>query len=400
MQARTILHTLMRQVSGSMHATRRTALEAAVWAAVRSQALSVTALGRAMEGAALEKHCIKRADRLLSNRHLHGERQALYRALARRLIGQQARPVLLVDWSDLDPVKRHQVLRAALVLAGRALTIYEEVHGRATAEKRVTHARFLARLQALLPPGCRPVLVTDAGFRTPWFRAVEGMGWDWVARIRHRHWVQLDSAPDWQPVRRLQTQATAQPQALGAAQLTRTAPHRCRLVLYRGKAKGRHRLNRHGQRARSRYSEKHATAQREPWLLATNLPATRGLAKQVVRLYRTRMQIEEAFRDLKSRRFGLGSKDQRSRETARLSILLLIAALGLLLLWLIGSAARQRGLARHYQANSVRSSSVLSVIFLGLRICERDRDRFSAADIATAWQQMARLNAHCWAHAR
>ena len=149
MQAASILHRLIMQVSGSMHLVRRTALEAAVWAAVRSQTLTVTGLGRALAGPAREKPCIKRADRLLSNAHLQSERQALYRALSRRFVGAQRHPVLLVDWSDLDEVKRHQVLRASLVVAGRALTIYEEVHGRRTAVKRTTHRRFLAQLQKL-----------------------------------------------------------------------------------------------------------------------------------------------------------------------------------------------------------------------------------------------------------
>ncbi|MGH6629161.1 MAG: transposase, partial [Burkholderiales bacterium] len=180
MQAGTILQKLLVQVCGSMHAVRRTALEAAVSAAVQSQTLTVTGLGRALVSPAREKHCIKRADRLLSNAHLQGERQALFRALARRLVGAQRHPIMLVDWSDLDACKRHQVLRASLVVAGRALTVYEEVHGRRTAVKRATHRRFLRRLKDLLPAGCQPLLVTDAGFCTPWFRAVEQLNWYWV----------------------------------------------------------------------------------------------------------------------------------------------------------------------------------------------------------------------------
>jgi len=28
-------------------------------------------------------------------------------------------------------------------------------------------------------------VITDSGFRGPWFRAVEALGWDWVGRIRN-----------------------------------------------------------------------------------------------------------------------------------------------------------------------------------------------------------------------
>lgn len=399
MQAPTILHRLIMQVSSSMHSTRRAALEALVWAAAHSQALTVTGLGRALPGPAREKHCIKRADRLLSNTHLQGECPALYAALARKLVGQQRHPVIAIDWSDLDEVKRHQVLRASLVVAGRALTLYEEVHGRKTAVKRRTQQCFLWHLRDVLPTGCQPVLVTDAGFRTPWFREVEALGWYWVARIRHRHLLQWESGGDWQPAKALYPQATPQPRALGAVRLTRNTPHPCRLVLYRGKAQGRHRLTRHGRRARSRYSEKHARTQREPWLLATNLPANRWLAKKVVRLYRARMQIEEAFRDLKSRRFGIGLELHRTHNAARLAVLLLIGALALLLLWLLGTAAQARHLQRHYQANTVRNKTVLSSIFLGMRVCKRRCDQFSLTELAAAWQFIGRLNAQCWGYA-
>ena len=46
-------------------------------------------LGPRYWGIAREKHNIKRADRLLSNPHLQSEREAMYRVLAQRLVGQQ-----------------------------------------------------------------------------------------------------------------------------------------------------------------------------------------------------------------------------------------------------------------------------------------------------------------------
>jgi hypothetical protein len=35
------------------------------------------------------------------------------------------------------------------------------------------HREFLDGLARVLPKGCRPIIVTDAGFRGPWFRDVE-----------------------------------------------------------------------------------------------------------------------------------------------------------------------------------------------------------------------------------
>ena len=396
MQAGTILHKLLIELCGPMHAVRRTALEVVVTSAVRCQRLTVTALGRGIESLAREKHCIKRADRMMSNRHLHAERVQIYGALARHLVGSQRQPVMVVDWSDLDATKRNQVLRASLVVAGRGLTVYEEVHGRATAVKTRTLERFLDRLRSLLPPTCTPVLVTDAGFCTPWFRQIEALGWWWVGRIRRRDLVRGEPEGEWRPLRELHAGARSVPQAMGQVWLTRVAGHVCQLVRYRGKARGRHKLTAHGQRAKWGPSEKHARSGREPWILATNLPATRTLAKKVVRLYRARMQIEEAFRDLKSVRFGLGFDQHRSRDACRLAVLLLVAALALMLLWLLGSIARTRGWERHYQANTVRRKPVLSVIYLGLCLYKRSTEVFTATELINAWRQITTLNSQCW----
>ncbi|MGH6635862.1 MAG: hypothetical protein ACRED0_06895 [Gammaproteobacteria bacterium] len=71
MQARQVLHKLLQKVCAEMHKLRRTALLVNVMAAaLHGEVLTVTHLGRAIRSEAKEKHCIKRADRLLSNRRL------------------------------------------------------------------------------------------------------------------------------------------------------------------------------------------------------------------------------------------------------------------------------------------------------------------------------------------
>ena len=241
-------------------------------------------------------------------------------------------------------------------------------------------------------------LVTDAGFKTPWFQAVEALGWYWVSRVRDRRYVKLGSESDWISANSLHPQATATPKAMGEVELARSQAHVCQLVIYKDKAKGRHEINRYGKRSRSQRSKKAARAAREPWILAANLPAGRKLAHSVVQIYRQRMQIEESFRDMKSARFGLALEFHRSRDPQRLAILLLILALALLVLWLIGSIAKERGLMRHYQANTVRYREVLSVIFLGIRIIKRAQDHFTADELRAAWRSVHRINARACDH--
>ena len=78
------------------------------------------------------------------------------------------------------------ILKAVVQVKGRALSIYGEVHPMRCYNNAKTHRRFLHPLQSTVPEGCCPIVVTDAGFRRPWFRDVEALGWDWVGRIRNR----------------------------------------------------------------------------------------------------------------------------------------------------------------------------------------------------------------------
>ena len=132
-------------------------------------------------------------------------------------------------------------------------------------------------------------------------------------------------------------------------------------------------------------SRKSAT---EPWLLATSLPLSSKLAKRVVRLYSQRMQIEEAFRDLKCTRFGLGLDHHVCKNVQRLAILLLIAMLALFVAWLMGKALELTGKHRDYQANTVRDRTVLSSIFLGLRVIDDHRNVLSELDIGAAFRHL------------
>lgn len=68
MHARKVSHKILFNTLPWIHKARLTALEECLLAAIESRRLSVTGIGRTIHSTAKEKHCIKRADRLLSNR--------------------------------------------------------------------------------------------------------------------------------------------------------------------------------------------------------------------------------------------------------------------------------------------------------------------------------------------
>ncbi|HZC00354.1 MAG TPA: IS4 family transposase [Gammaproteobacteria bacterium] len=397
MQARQVLHKLLQKVCSEMHKLRRTALFVNVMAALHGEVLTVTPLGRSIRSEAKEKHCIKRADRLLSNHRLQGERLGIYSSLTPQLIGHKQRPVIILEWSDLDECKRHFLLRASVPVEGRSLTLYEEGHTLRSKEKPKTHRRFLQTLQKRLSPHCRPILVTEAGVRTSWFKQVEELGWDWVGRIRNRHEGQLPGEAQWVPCKSLYPRATSIPKALGRAGVTQSNPITCQLVLYKAKPKGRVHLNRLGQASQSAHSRKHTKAQREPWLLGTSLPEGFKLAQKVVKLYALRMRIEESFRDLKSTRFGLSLELHPTYQLEPLQGLLLIATLALRVAWLMGKATELTGQARHYQANTVKTRVVLSTLFLGLKVIDDSRVTLRLVDVIAATNSLhENLQQHCY----
>ena len=91
----------------------------------------------------------------------------------------------------------------------------------------------------------------------------------------------------------------------------------------------------------------------------------------LVNLFATRIQIEEAFRDLKSHRFGMGCEGSRRRCQELLGVLLLIATLAHSALWLTGQAGQRHNAHHRYQANTERARNVQSTVFLGAQLQRR-----------------------------
>jgi hypothetical protein len=296
------------------------------------------ALARHWPGAQQVTAPLKRLDRWLSNRSMQAARFSLYHAAAARLVHHRY-PVVLVDWSELPRDGRWHLLRASIARKGRALTLYEEVHPQRRLGARRVHKTFLRRLHAMLPADFQPIVVTDAGFHTPWFRAVESLGWYWLGRVRSRTRLRLaqTDAP-WLPVARYYARASARPESPGLARLTASNPIRCRLVRLKRPPQGRQQKRRDGRRAAGGTAREKARRQREPWVLACS-PELAYSAQALTRLYGLRMQIETAFRDLKSHQYDCAFEDTQTHVGARFEMLLLIHMLATQVAWLAALAS-------------------------------------------------------------
>jgi len=391
MHTRTVLQKFFQFSFPTVHAKRLLALQAAVDSILQGAPASTTAMGRQLSSPVRIKHRIKRMDRLVGNRLLYNERKLCYRAMCHWLLKAIGQPVILIDWSDFSKDRKQQLLRAAVPVGGRGLVLYEELHPHKLLGNREVQHRFLATLQDLIPAGCQPIIIADSGFKTPFFRQVESMSWHWLGRIRGQDRVAwCDDDASWIPAKSLYLQATCRPKLLGDACWARTNPLAAFLVLVRQPRRGRHAISPAGQRQRSKRSRKNAQRENEPWLLVASNSLREYPARRIVGLYKTRMQIEENFRDTKSGSFGLGIARENRTTFERASNLLLIAALAILILWANGAFAIQQKLEWLVVVNSSSKNPSYSVITVARLLIKYVRLKLPASCINKT-QKLIRL---------
>lgn len=204
---------------------------------------------------------------------------------------------------------QHQLLMIAVAYRRRAVPIawtwIRTSKGHSSAFKQLA---LLSYVYHLLPPNVPVLLVGDSEFGAiPVIQQVEQWGWYYVLRQKANNQVQLDEQAAWRGFGSV-IQAPGQRAWFPEVSLTLKHAHPTNLLAYWRKG------------------------EKQPWLLATNLPTLR----LAVSVYNRRMWIEELFGDLKGHGFHLA--DTHLQHVARLSRLTL--AVVLLYLWLVAVGTR------------------------------------------------------------
>ena len=368
MQTHRIVSQLLKDCLPFMHFARWRALCDICQSAVCGSWLSLSTLACGTPRATALRHRVKCVDRLLGNRHLDQERLAVYRTLAHRWLSDLPQLLIVVDWSSLSADMYWHWLRASVVVEGRSVTLYEEVHPRSRLTNRGVHRRFIERLAKILPPtGRAPIILTDAGFRTTWFKLLARQGWYWIGRIRNRDFVR-NADHDWFPAKALYARARLQARDLGMYQSVRSNPITARLVLIRTPNKGRKCTYRSGKEKGHSQVKKIAACQREPWLLSCSPGLAHLSAQAIVKLYAQRMRIEQQFRDTKNCALGMGLRQAHSSGVIRLQGLLLISHVATLAKRLIGEAALAHNLQLQLMSTNRKDRPEISVMTVASRV--------------------------------
>jgi len=363
------LSILQNSLSNVTHGKRLHTLKEMVGAAFIAQSLTVTQLGRSLSSSQSERTGIRKADRFLSNTKLHREYPDICQTLCSYLIPKTSSPWILVDWTKM-PHKDFNVLRASLVAEGRAITLYEEVHEEKRLGSPKVQRQFLEALKMILPRTCNPIIVTDAGFGVPWFKSVLKQNWNYIGRIRGTKYYSITEGL-WLKVSGLTDIATPSPKYIGEISLTKKHSFNTNLYVVKHSSKGRHSFNKSGNIRKDSNSKSKSKAATEPLSIVTSLQHTHNMTNKVIKIYQTRMQIEEGIRDLKSTKYGFGFEHMMSYKPKRILMLLLIAMLAAFIAYITGLIAENKNLHYHFQANSIKHRRVLSLFYLGRRIIKK-----------------------------
>jgi len=390
MKAIELLHEKLSTACPDMHDMRLKALIAGVTSALTEHQLTVTGLGRNLKSYSKThtKHDIKRMDRLIGNPYLHSERKEIYQYLSKQLIVSQQHPVLIADWSPIPGNEIFQLLRISIPMGGRSLTIYEECFKEKKLNNTQVHNNFLDELEDILPEGSQPIILSDAIFKTPWFKAIEAKGWYWIGRVRGNVQLSLDGET-FKGCASIMKMATTKPKELGTVLYSKSTQFPCQGVLYHGTTTGKHKKKKRGGISQDTVSLYYSKKAKQPWLLVSHLPKAFNTARKIVKLYRYRMQIEEGFRDTKNPQYGIGLAQAKSRSAKRYNNLLLVAALTLFLLWCIGKVAVDKKYHHHLQANTIRHKTVLSNIYIAIQIVKDDRYQIENKELRIIFEQIS-----------
>jgi len=304
----------------------------------QSKSVCLSKIAMKIPGSATLLSITRRMSRFLDNPKVRVRKW--YEPIARELVQSMANTSgeirLIADGSKVGP--SHQLLMIAIAFRRRSLPIawtwVRKSRGHSSAAKQLA---LLAYVRQLIPANIPVSLVGDSEFGAiEVIRRLEIWEWGYVLRQKASHRVKLAENP-WQRFGDL-IQKTGQSIWLGRGLLTFTHAYPVNLLAH------------------------WKTGEKEPWLLATNLPSRQA----TLRAYKRRMWIEEMFGDMKKNGFNLEST--HLRHFLRLSRLTL--AVALLYVWLVSTGARviKNGLRRLVDRAERRD---LSIFQIGLRSIER-----------------------------
>ena len=332
-------HQRIRQLRPNQRITQ---VRSFVWLIIgihQSRSVHLSKVAGKIPGTAKLLSVTRRMSRMLDNPAIRV--REWYEPIARHWLEEQLHRIgeirLIVDGTKIG--FGHQLLIVTIAYRKRAIPIawtwVKSSRGHSSSHKQMA---LLAYVRKLIPKGAGVFLVGDCEFGSiTILRQLDAWGWFYALRQKSDTHVWLDEQMDWKDFGSF-VRKPGESIWLGKGYLTEKEIYPVHLL------------------AHWKFGEK------EPWLLATNLP-DRTLT---LRIYKRRAWIEEMFGDMKKHGFDIEST--HLRNFLRLSRLTL--AVALLYVWFISEGTRtiHAGLRHLVDRNDRRD---LCIFQIGLRFIDR-----------------------------
>ncbi len=314
---------------------------------IESQSVVTAKIGRALPGEALDKHKIKRVDRLIGNDRF--DATAISHALLDAFKFRPGQEIFLaLDWTKIGS---YQVMTTSVATGGRAIPFQWTVID--DNKKRMARAEreHIQKLKMMLPQGVDFTLLFDAGYdSSSYLELLNELNLPYIVRVSS----QVCVKPEGDVVANADEGGWFH---LGKQSWKRSTVYDWGWVSF---------SKEHGVRVR--FVAIHDDRQKDPWLLVT----TRNCApRKIIHAYGRRFETEETYKDYKDVRNGLQLKGKRIKTPERLARLIALETLAYWLTSLTGLQGEEMGLHRQFQANTIRDRRVIALWRVGREILRR-----------------------------
>lgn len=342
MYQRGVQRIVKRAFAGLLHAKQVTSILMAVTGVLFANRISIATIGRAMARffGGSQKHGIKQVDRLLSNSKLM--MSTLFEGYVGMMLGTRRQALVTFDWTEFD-ADDHSTLVVSLVAAEtkRAIPlVWRTVYKSQLKGHQRRHEReVLATLRRLVPRKVHLIVLSDRGFGdVALYRHMRKLKMDFITRFRPnigmKYKDEIWDAGDLVP-------KNGRIRVVRQTTLTRAGKGPYNVVLVK------------------------TAGMKDSWCLATSLDLA---GDEIVALYGCRFQCEEAFRDAKDSRFGMGLKQTRISVPERRDRLLLLFCLAYLVHTAAGATSEETGMDATIRANTETKRRTHSLFRQGVEL--------------------------------
>lgn len=318
----------------SQHQKRIKSMANAALGIIASASLIVNRIGRGMASLLnlSDKHAVKQADRLLSNKKLNvTDCQGNWIPF---VIGGRKEIKVTMDWTDFDSDKQTTLSLNLVTSHGRATPLLWKTFDKKTLKDNRNNYEdeLLAQLREFIPEDVKVSILADRGFCDIKLFAflMDALKFHYIIRVRSNILVEtsdgeVKKAGEW-------VSESGRTKTMRNVKITHEKYEVPTIVCV------------------------HAKGMKEAWCVVSSEEKISG--SEIVKWYAKRWGCEPQFRDTKDIYLGMGLSKTSIKDPQKRDRILLIHALSTAILTFLGAAGEKIGLDRYLKINTVKKRTL------------------------------------------